>query len=90
MAQTVRILIGDSKLGRAHQIDKAAWDALTVDERGDILYYIRDDVGFEEPVEQAIYESLPQEQQGRKEYYIRERPRLGRSRSLGLGRQPIA
>ena len=85
MAQTVRILIGDSKLGRAHQIDKAAWDALTVDERGDILYYIRDDVGFEEPVEQAIYESLPQEQQGRKEYYIRERPRLAEVEVWGWG-----
>ena len=85
MAQTVRILIGDSKLGRAHPIDEATWDALPAGERGDVLYYIRDDVGFEEPVEQAIYESLPQDQQGRKEYYIRERPRLAEVEIWGWG-----
>ena len=85
MAQTVRLLIGDSKLGRAHRIDEAGWNALPADERGEVLYYIRDDVGFEEPVEQAIYESLPQDQQGRKEYYIRERPRLAEVEVWGWG-----
>jgi hypothetical protein len=85
MAQVVRILIADSKLGRARQIDEIAWNALPPDERGDVLHYIRDVVGFEEPVDQDIYESLPAQQQGRKEYYIRDRPRLAEVEVWGWG-----
>ena len=85
MAQTMRILIGDSKLGRARQIDEAEWESLSPSNRGDIIYYIRDDAGFEEPVDQDIYESLSAQQQGRKEYFIRERPRLAEVEVWGWG-----
>ena len=85
MAQTLRILVGDSKLGRGRQIDEAAWNALPPEDRGDIIHYIRDEADFEEPVERAIYDSLPAQQQGRKEFYIRERPRLTEVEVWGWG-----
>ena len=85
MAQTLRILVGDSKLRRAREVGEEQWNALDPADRGDILYFIRDTAGFEEPVDQAIYEDLPVEQQGRKEYYIRERPRLAEVEVWGWG-----
>ena len=85
MAQTVRVLVGDSKLGRARQIDEDQWNALLPSERGDVVHHIRDEAGFEEPVTQDIYDTLPAQQQGRKDYYIHERPRLAEVEVWGWG-----
>lgn len=85
MAQTLRILVGDSKLRRAREITQQQWTDLDESDRGDILYFIRDTAGFEEPIDQATHESLPLEQQGNKEYYIRERPRLAEVEVWGWG-----
>jgi len=85
MVETIRILVTDSKRFRARQISRENWEALSLQERGDIVYYIRDEAGFEEPVDSSIYESFGSERQGRKEYYIRERPRLSEVEVWGWG-----
>ena len=85
LGQTVRILISESKLGRGRSISQQEWEDLPSGERGDILYYIRDQTGFEEPVDAEIYASLPPEQQGGKDYFIRERPRLSKIEVWGWG-----
>ena len=61
------------------------WQTLPPDEKGEIVYFIRDQQGFEEPVEQAIYETLEVERQGRQDHYRRERPRLAGIEVWGFG-----
>ena len=68
MVQTIRIVVSDTRGERGEQISEEEWQALPADERGAIVYFIRDEQGFEEPVEQAIY----------------ERPRPPASGALGL------
>ncbi len=85
LTRTLRILVTESRLFRARQITQEEWEALPGEDRGDVVYYIRDQAGFEEPVEQSIYESLGADQQGRKEYYVRERPRLAEIEVWGWG-----
>ena len=85
MVETIRILVSDSKRFRARRISEEEWMALPPEDQGDIIYHIRDESGFEEPVEQSIYESFGPERQGRKDYYIRERPRLSEVEVWGWG-----
>ena len=85
LVETIRIWVSDSKRFRARQISQEEWEALPADDRGDIVYYIRDEAGFEEPVDQEIYDSLGSERQGKKEYFIRERPRLSHVEVWGWG-----
>ena len=85
MVQTIRIIVSDTRGKRAVLISADEWQALPANERGDIVYFIRDQQGFEEPVEQAIYESLDAERQGRLDYYRRERPRLAGIEVWGFG-----
>jgi hypothetical protein len=86
MVETIRIIITDSRQGRGHLLaDEAAWLALPADIRGDIVYFIRDLQGVEEPVAQDVYESLDEDRQGRRDYYQRERPRLADVEPLGFG-----
>ena len=85
LVETIRVLVTDSKRFRGRQVTPAAWEALPAGERGEIVYYIRDEAGFEEPVAQEIYESLGPQRQGRQEYYVRERPRLSEVEVWGWG-----
>ncbi len=85
VAQTLRVRVSDSKLMRARQITEQEWNGLDAADRGEVLHFIRDTAGFEEPVDQETYETLPADQQGRKEYYIRERPRLAEIEVWGWG-----
>ena len=86
MVETIRIIVTDSRQGRGHLMaDEAAWLALPAGIRGDIVYYIRDLQGVEEPVERSVYESLDADRQGRREYFQRERPRLADVEALGFG-----
>jgi hypothetical protein len=85
LGQTIRIQISESKLGRGRQVSEEQWQALSPAERGDILYYIRDQTGFEEPVSEEIFLSLPAQQQGGKDFFVRERPRLSRIEVWGWG-----
>ncbi len=83
--ETIRIVITDTRGGRAEQIDQAAWEALPTHERGDIVYFVRDFVGREEPVDAETYESLEEERRGRREFYRRELPRLAEIEVWGWG-----
>lgn len=90
--ETIRIVITDSRHGRAEQITEAQWQALPLGERGDVVYFVKDVIGREEPVAESIYQGLEPDRQGRRDYYRRERPRLaevdawawGDNLSLGL------
>ncbi|MBI2505924.1 MAG: hypothetical protein HYW07_22140 [Candidatus Latescibacteria bacterium] len=85
LVETLRISVSDTKAGRATRVSEAEWQALDPDSQGDIVYFIKAQEGFEEPVDQAVYESLPADRQGHKEFYIRERPRLADIEVWGLG-----
>jgi len=85
MVETIRLVVSDTKGGQGHRISEAEWDALDPSDRGDIVYFIRDEEGFEEPVDRDIYEGLPPERRGRREYYRRERPRLADIEVWGYG-----
>lgn len=85
LIETIRIVITDTRGGRAEQIDPAAWEALPAGERGDIVHFVRDFAGREEPVEAATYESLAEERRGRREFYRRELPRLAEVEAWGWG-----
>ena len=90
--QVIRIAAFDTKGGRHTQLspsDQAAaeaqWQALGSRDKGDILYFVRSQEGFEEPVSAEEYERLPEERQGHREYFRRERPRLADIEVWGLG-----
>ena len=83
--ETIRIVITDTRGGRAEQIDQEAWEALPEAERGDIVYFARDVAGREEPVDEATYQALEEQRQGRRDYYRRELPRLAEVEAHGWG-----
>ena len=83
--ETIRIVITDTRGGRAEQITQEAWEGLSADERGDVVYFARDVAGREEPVDEATYQALAAERQGRREYYRRELPRLAEVEAWGWG-----
>ena len=85
MIETIRIVITDTRGGRAEQISQEAWEALPVGERGDIAYFARDVAGREEPVDSATYQALAEDRQGRRDYYRRELPRLSEVEAWGWG-----
>ena len=92
LVETIRIVVSDTRGGRGSLISEEEWLALDPNERGDIVYFAVDKVGFEEPIveeekseEKAVFEALPPERQGRKEFYVRERPRLADIEVWGWG-----
>ncbi len=85
MIETIRIVVSDTK-GRRHTwMEEADWLGLDASDQGDIVYFVKDLEGFEEPVSQEEYDSLPPERQGRKDHYRSEQPRLADIEVLGLG-----
>ena len=92
MVQTIRIVVFDTKGGRHTQLSpsdqglaQAQWEALAEGDKGDVVYFVRDQEGFEQPETKEQYERLPEERQGRREYYRRERPRLADMEVWGRG-----
>ena len=86
MIETIRIVVFDTKGPRHSQLDSEEdWLALGAADRGDVVYFVQDQGGFEEPVSQEEYDQLPLERQGRRDYYRRERPRLADVEVWGLG-----
>ena len=85
MLQTIRIVVASSRVGRAAQITEEEWQALPNDDKGDIVYFLRDG-DFEEPVkDEATYLKLAEDRRGHLEYYRRERPRLAQMKVWGWG-----
>ena len=83
--ETIRIVITNTRGGRAEQIAQEAWEALPEAERGDIVYFARDVAGREEPVDEATYRAMETQRQGRRDYYRRELPRLAEVEAHGWG-----
>ena len=83
--QIIRIVVTDSKFGRRKLISEEEWSALNSADRGDVVYFIKNRQGFEEPVAKSIYDDLSPERQGKIEHYIRERPRLADIQVWGFG-----
>lgn len=83
--ETIRIVITDSRMGRAEEISEEAWQALPVRDRGDVTYFVRDLSGREEPIDAATYAQLEPDRQGKRVYYRRELPRLSEVEAWGWG-----
>jgi hypothetical protein len=93
LVQTIRIVVTDTRAGRGAEIDEEQWLALDPSDRGDIVYFVKDQQGFEERLDQSrlqepvetFYDNLPPERQGAKKFFIRERPRLADIEVWGFG-----
>ncbi len=93
LVQTIRIVVTDTRAGRGTEVDEEQWLALNPSDRGDILYFVKDQQGFEERLDQSrleepveiFYDNLPPERQGAKKFFIRERPRLADIEVWGFG-----
>jgi hypothetical protein len=85
MVETIRIIVTETKAGRFDQVTQAEWEALDPSDKGDVVPFIRDEDGFEEPVDMEVYVTLDVERQGRLDYYRRERPRLADIEVWGNG-----
>ena len=85
MVETLRVVVTESKGARGRLVTAAEWEALPAADQGEIVHFIVDEEGFEEPVDRSVYEGLPAARQGRKEYYRRERPRLADIEVWGYG-----
>ena len=83
--QVIRIIVTDSKFGRSKLISEEEWSALNPADRGDVIYFIKNQQGLEELVEKSVYDGLSPERQGKIEHYIRERPRLADIQVWGFG-----
>ena len=85
LVEVIRITITDTRGARSEQITQEKWEALPEGERGDVVYFVRDVAGREEPVDEATYEVLGPDRQGRRVYYRRELPRLAEVDAWGWG-----
>ena len=85
LVQTLRIVVTDTRGGRAEQISEEKWEALPLAERGDVIYFVRDFAGREEPIDETTYNELEEARQGRMDFFSRELPRLAEMEVWGWG-----
>ena len=76
MFQFVQIVATASARGQGHEVSEARWNRLPAEERGDVLYFLRESSGVLRPIDQAQHAALSAERAGPIQYYRRERPRL--------------
>ena len=70
--QTIRIVVTDTRAGRGTEVDEEQWLALNPSDQGDIVYFVKDQQGFEERLDQSrleesvetFYDNLPPEKAG--------------------------
>ena len=84
LVEIIRIVVTDTRGGRAEQLSEEQWQVLPTAERGDIVYFLKDG-DFEEPVDEDTYFALPEDRQGRRVHYRRELPRLAEVEAWGRG-----
>ena len=84
LMHVVRILVTDTRGGRAEEVSQEEWQDLPDSRRGDIVYFLKDG-DFEEPVDEETYNELPEDRRGRQVYYRRELPRLAEVEAWGRG-----
>ena len=74
--QFVQIVATASARGQGHEVSEARWHGLSAEERGDVLYFLRESSGILRPIDRAQHAQLSAERAGPIQYYRRERPRL--------------
>ena len=84
LVEMIRIVVTDTRGGRAEEIGEDEWQALPAAERGDIVHFLRDG-DFEEPVSEETWLSLPEDRRGGRVHYRRELPRLAEVEGWGQG-----
>ena len=84
LVELIRIVVTDTRAGRAEEIGEEEWQDLPVAERGDIVHFLRDG-DFEEPVSEETWLSLPEDRRGGRVHYRRELPRLAEVEAWGQG-----
>ena len=93
LVQVIRIVVTDTRAGRGTEVDEEQWLALDPSDQGDIVYFVKDQQGFEERLDQSrleepvetFYDNLPPERRGAKKFFLRERPRLADIEVWGFG-----
>ena len=93
LVQVIRIVVTDTRAGRGTEVNEEQWLALDRSDQGDIVYFVKDQQGFEERLDQSrleepvetFYDNLPPERRGAKKFFIRERPRLADIEVWGFG-----
>ena len=93
LVQVIRIVVTDTRAGRGTEVDEEQWLALDPSDQGDIVYFVKDQQGFEERLDQSrleesvetFYDNLSPERRGAKKFFIRERPRLADIEVWGFG-----
>ena len=77
LIQFLQIVATASDFGQAEEISRTRWTDLPEEERGDVLYFLRESSGILREIDRSEYEALADsERQGPVKYYRRERPRL--------------
>ena len=76
MFQFVQIVATASARGQGHEVSEARWNSLPEEERGDVLYFLRESSGVLRQIDQAQHAELSESRAGPIQYYRRERPRL--------------
>ena len=77
MFQFIQIVATASDRGQGQELSQSRWTDLPQEERGDILYFLRESSGVLREIDQSQYEALTDpERKGPIKYYRRERPRL--------------
>jgi hypothetical protein len=76
MFQFVQIVATASARGQGHEVSAARWNSLPEEERGDVLYFLRESSGILRQIDQAQHAELSESRAGPIQYYRRERPRL--------------
>ncbi len=76
MFQFVQIVATASARGQGHEVSEARWNSLPEEERGDVIYFLRESSGILRQIDQAQHAKLSESRAGPIEYYRRERPRL--------------
>ena len=84
LVELIRVVVTDSRGGRAEEIGEEEWQALPAAERGEVVHFLRDG-DFEEPVSEETWLSLPEDRRGGRVHYRRELPRLAEVEAWGQG-----
>ena len=84
LVETIRIVVTDTRAGRAEEISEQQWNDLPPSERGDVVYFLKDG-DFQEPVDKETYFNLAETRRGEAIHYRRELPRLGDVEAWGQG-----
>jgi len=83
--QYVRVVITDSHFGKAEEMSREDYEALSPEDRGDREYFRKLPAGGEKVISEEGYLDLDPERQGTIRYYRREHPRLAEVEVWSIG-----